>query len=171
MLAAWLGEGSASRLSAALRDASGLTYDASAAILKRRHARAFLACSPIAADRAGAGIRLFRETLEAARTGRPAVDELERARALRLARLDAAHDDAAGSADAWVEAIALGRPGPRLGERRAELEKVMADEVQALAAKVLRPDTIRWIVSGDPKVAALAVQESGLGRLGDPDRQ
>jgi len=165
VLVALLGEGSGSRLAAALRDGGGLTYDASATIVRRRHARAFLACSPLAADRAAQGIRLFREALEGVRAGRPTVEELERARAMLLARIDSVHDDAVGTTGAWVEAIVLGRGVPRRAGERAEIEKVTAEDVRALAAKVLAPDTIHWIASGDPKVAAPAVAETRLGGL------
>jgi zinc protease len=165
VLAAWLGEGSASRLAAVLRDGGGLTYEASAAVVRRRHARAFLACSALAADRAEAGVRLFRETLESARASPPTAAELERARSVLLARLEAAGDDAAGSADLWLEAIALGRPGPLLDREREALARVTASEVHQVARAVLRPDRIRWVFSGDPRVAAAAVGANRLGPL------
>jgi zinc protease len=165
VLTAVLGQGTQSRLSIALRDGSGLTYDAEADIVKRRHARALLACSRLRADRAGEGIRLFREVLAGARTTRPSREELERAKAIRLAELESASDDAAGIAERWEEAIAHGRSRPRLDEERAELERVTAEGVQALAQQVLRPETIRWILSGDPRAAAAAVEANQLGRL------
>jgi zinc protease len=165
LLAAVLGQGTQSRLSAALRDGSGLTYGAEAEIVKRRYARALLACSRLRADRAGEGIRLFREVLASARTTPPSREELERAKAIRLAELDAAYDDAAGIAEVWEEAIAQGRGHPRLDEERAELQSVTAEAVQALAQQVLRPETIRWILSGDPRAATAAVEANQLGTL------
>jgi hypothetical protein len=34
-----------------------------------------------------------------------------------------------------------------------------------MAATVLRPETLRWVLSGDPPAAARAVQASHLGKL------
>jgi zinc protease len=165
VLAALLGEGSGSRLAEALRERNGLTYGASAAIVRRRHARAFLACSPVAADRGELGVRIFRETLEAARRAPPIVEELERAKAVLIAELESAHDDAFGSAHLWLEATTTGAGRPRLEEERAEIERVSAEAVQRLARDVLRPEALRWIVSGDPRAAGRAVEANHLGRL------
>lgn len=165
VLAALLGQGTQSRLADALRERNGLTYGASASVVQRRFARAFLACSPIAADRGELGVRVFRETLEAARTTRPSAHELERAKAVRVATLEAMQEDAFGSAAAWLRAIATGSGHPRPELERAEIERVTAEGVQRLAREVLRPETLRWIVSGDPRAAARAVEANRLGRL------
>ena len=132
-------------------------------LVRRRHARAFVACSALAADRAGQGLRLFRETLEAARTRAPVAAEVARAKALRLAQLEGAWDDADRIAQTWREAIALGTPRPSLERRRAEIERVTVDDLARLAQEVLRPETIRWVVSGERLVAASATAANGLG--------
>jgi zinc protease len=165
VLAAALGEGMGSRLSLALREAPGLTYTAGAAVVRRRAASALVACAPIAADRAEEGLRLFRATLDGLRAAPLGEAELRRAKALRQASREEAADDLGRAADAWIEAIALRGGAPRLEQERAELERVTAEQVRRVAATVLRPDGLRWVLSGDPAVAARAVQANRLGRL------
>jgi predicted Zn-dependent peptidase len=65
----------------------------------------------------------------------------------------------------WLEALVRGQRRPRLAEERAAVAKVTAAEVQALARDVLRPETLRWVVSGAPRAAADAVQSARLGPL------
>lgn len=165
VLAAILGGGTRSRLALALREESALTYDARAEIVRRKAARALVACSALEARRAEEGIRLFRATLESLRERPPTSAELARAKGVRAGELEAAQDDARRAADAWVTAIALGERYPRPGQERAELERVTAADVQRLARGVLRAGTLRWIVSGDPGVAARAAAANGMGRL------
>lgn len=163
LLAAHLGEGPASRLAQALRD-GGHTYSVSAGVERRRHGRAFIACSPLAADRAGEGLRAFREALEAVRAAPPTAAELAHARGLVQGDLDASWDDAARIHAAWVDAVALGEDRPRPERRRTELAAVTADELWQVAREVLRPEAVRWVVSGEPAAAERAAQANGLGK-------
>jgi zinc protease len=165
VLAAMLGAGTGSRLGRALREERGLTYTADAEIVRRRAARALVACVPLAAARAEEGLRAFRDALEAVRTGMPGEEEVRRARACRIAWRDEVQDDALRLAGAWVDAIALRGGIPRPEQERAELERVRPEDVRRVAAAALRPETLRWILSGDPAVAARAVQANRLGRL------
>jgi predicted Zn-dependent peptidase len=163
VLAQVLGGGGSSRLAVALRERAGLSYAASATVVRRRHARALLACSPLAADRAGEGLRLFREALEAVRTGPITEAELARARAARLGELEATWDDLGGVAGAWLEAVALGDGLPHVERERAAVAAVTVEEVAGLARELLAPGALRWIVSGEPAVAARAAAANGLG--------
>lgn len=165
LLGALLGEGLGSRLMVALREERGLTYGAGAHLLRRQRARAFLACSALEAGQAAEGLQAFRRVLEEAGRSPPAPAELARARALRLAALESAGDDAAGVAGAWLRALALGQAAPRLAEERAALERASAAEVQRAAQALFAPGAVRWILSGDAKVAARAAEANGLGRL------
>jgi zinc protease len=165
LLATILGEGFEGRLVAVLREQNGLTYSAGVQVVRHRWARALLACSALAADRAEAGIRLFRETLDAAASAPPTDEEVRRAKAIRMAELEGAWDDAPSIAAAWLHALALGKARPRLAEERAELERIAPDEVRALARSVLTPAALRWIVSGEPRTAARAVDGNRLGTL------
>lgn len=165
VFAALLGGGGRSRLSLALREEGGFTYAAHAAIVRRRAARALVACAPLAAARAEEGLRAFRDALAAVRDRPPGPEELARAKAVRLAALDGGEEDAVREAEAWTEAIALGDPAPRGAREAAEIAATTGEDVRRVAAAALRPDGLRWILSGDPAVAARAVRANGLGRL------
>jgi zinc protease len=165
VLAAMLGEGTASRLGTVLRESNGLTYGASAQIVHRRHARALVACSALKGKEAPLGVELFRKVLERAQTAEPTPAELERAKAVRLSELETAYETALDASHTWVEAVAIGTGAPRLEQERAAIEKVTAAEVQKLARSVLSLKTVRWVVSGDKLVASRAIEATGVGRL------
>ncbi|MBI5546977.1 MAG: insulinase family protein [Deltaproteobacteria bacterium] len=165
VLAAVLGAGPHGRLAASLRERHRLTYDANAKIVRLRYARAFLACSRLNADRVEEGIRVFRETLASIEERAPEEAELARAKAQLHAELDAASEDVRGLAGLWLEAIVEGRGAPELERRRAEIEKVNAEDVQKLARRVLAPATLRWIFSGERSACSQAIEANGLGRL------
>ncbi len=165
VLAAILGQGPTSRLGQALRENNGLTYVVSASVVRLRFARALLICSPLRADQADRGVRLFRETLEAARLSPPSMDELRLAKAMQLASIENSLEGLGRIVGSWEEAIALGFGAPRPEQDRAELEKVTAEEVHRLARKVLAPEGIRWIFSGEQAFAAKAAEANGMGRL------
>lgn len=165
VLAALLGEGAESRLMAALRHERGLTYGAAAQVIRRQRARAFLACSALEAGRADEGLRTFRRVLEDAARVAPGAPELERARALRLAGLESAGEGVEPVAAAWIRALALGQSAPRLAQERSAIERVTAADVQRAATALLDAGGVRWILSGDARVAARAAQANGLGAL------
>jgi predicted Zn-dependent peptidase len=165
VLAAVIGRGSDSQLMVALRQERGLTYGASAQLLRRRRARAFLACSALEAARAEEGLQAFRQALLAARASPPAAEAVERARALLLADLEAGSDDVAQLAGSWVRALVRGHAAPRPAQERADLERVTAADVHRLARALLEPGSLRWILSGDARVAARAAEATGMGRL------
>src|SRR3989454_9984646 len=104
VLANTLGRGPASRLGATLRDRNGLTYWTSARVVRRRHARAFVAFPPLRADQADVGVRLFRDVLEQMREAPPTAQEMQRAKAVPLAELDAAYDDVLGTSQEGIRA-------------------------------------------------------------------
>lgn len=165
VLVAMLGHGMGSRLAAALREQHGLTYGVNAEIVRRRQASALIACSPLQADQAELGLRLFRGVLDGAREGLPGEDEVQRAKALRIGEIDSAYDDVSSTTRAWLFALTLGNGAPRLEQERAEIERVTAKDVQRLARSLLRPGTIRWVLSGDKQAATKAVQANALGKL------
>lgn len=168
VLAAALGAGTRSRLAVALREEGGHTYAAQARIVRRRAARALVACAALDATRAEEGLAAFRGALEVFRDAGPTDGELARARATCLADVDGADEDLGQEAAAWTEAIALGRGAPAPPEARREIASATAAEVRRIAATALRPDGIRWILSGEPAAAERAVRATRLGRLGAP---
>jgi predicted Zn-dependent peptidase len=165
VLTAILGEGFGSRLGLALREENGLTYGANAEIVRRRQASALIACSALHGDKGREGLQLFRAAFDRLRDTPPTDDEVRRAKALRLSELESSYDDVLTSTRTWMQALTLGYGAPRLEQERAGIEKVTARDVQRVAKAIFRARTIRWVVSGDRKVAAHAVESSGAGRL------
>ncbi|MCA1828809.1 MAG: insulinase family protein [Myxococcales bacterium] len=165
VLTAILGEGFGSRLGMALREENGLTYGANAEIVRRRQASALIACSALHGDKGREGLQLFRAAFERLRENPPADDEVRRAKALRLAEIESSYDDVLTSTRTWLKALTLGYGAPRLEQERAGIEKVTPKDVLRVAHAIFKPKTIRWVVSGDHKIAAQAVESSGAGKL------
>jgi zinc protease len=165
VLVAALGEGFESRLNLVLREKNGLTYGASAEIVRRRQASALIACSPLQGSRADLGVRLFRDVLESMRTKPVTDDEVRRAKAVLLAELESSWDDVTRVTHTWLTAIRLGNGTPRIDQERAEIESVTAKDVQKLARTLFRMETFRWVVSGERKAAEQAFETTGYGKL------
>ena len=164
VLTSILGEGFGSRLGMALREENGLTYGANAEIVRRRQASALIACSALHGDKGRQGLQLFRGAFESLRDKPPGEDEVRRAKALRLAEIESAYDDVVSSTRTWLKALTLGYGAPRLDQERAALERVTAKDVQKIARAIFKPKTIRWVVSGDRRIATQAV-EASAGKL------
>jgi len=160
-----LGKGMGSRLGRALREENGLTYGAWAEIVRRRQASALIACSALQGEKGEQGLRLFRGALTSLHDAPPTDDEVRRAKALQIAELESAWDDTGSITRTWLEALTLGSGVPHPEQERAALEKVTASDVQKLARTLLRPKTVRWMVSGDKSLATRAVEASGFGKL------
>lgn len=165
VLARLVAGGAGSRLGRAVREGSGLSYMADGGIIRRQHARSFLACAALAAAQGGRGVQVMRDALEAVRQGPVSDAEIERARAGRLAELETGWEDAERILQTWTEALVEGQPSPRPERQREELAAVTPAEVRALAQRVLAPSTLRWLLSGDRQAAARAAETNRLGRL------
>ncbi|MGC4117716.1 MAG: pitrilysin family protein [Myxococcales bacterium] len=166
LLTAILGDGVSSRLSVGLREAGGVAYAVDATILQRRHAQAFMSCAWLNAAQSERSLHAFRDALSSVGEHGATEQELVRAKAVHLARLASEADTAQGLSASWVEALSLGqaRP-PTLEERRAAVEAVTLEEIQRLAKKLLAPESVRWILSGEPEPALKAVEAAQLGKL------
>ncbi len=165
VLAAVLGETGTSRLSQVLRDEHGLSYQANAGVLRRKRARALMACARLQANRAEQAVGLFRKVLEEARAGPITEEEVRRAKASLIAETESGFDSAQSTAQVWLEAIAFGSGAPKVEERIAELEAVTAADVQNLARAALAPEGLRWVLSGEQAKVAAAVEGNHLGAL------
>jgi predicted Zn-dependent peptidase len=165
VLAALLGGGYRNRLMLSLREQGGLAYTASAGLVRRRHARALLACAAVAGDRAGEGLRRMRQVLAGLRTEPPTEEELARARALAVAEREASVENASAILDAWIGALVLGQTAPDPGRECAEIEHVTAADLQRVAREVFSSGSVLWILSGDRMAATAAADANELGPL------
>jgi zinc protease len=164
VLAAILGAGADGRLGASLREKHGLTYGASADILRRRYARVLLACTRIDSDRADTGIQLLLQALAELRGAPPRPEELARAKSILIGHLESGQDNVGASLSTWLTALDL-RDSTPVHERIAAIRAVTAEEVHGLAARALEPESIQIVLSGMPGAARAAVRANGLGRL------
>lgn len=155
------------RLGQTLREKSGLTYTASAAVLRYRSAQVLLACSGVVFTDTTAGLLLFKDALAALAAAPPQPAEVERAKAGLVTLRESALDDVSGAMEQWRRALLLGTPA---GAARyvAEVKAVTAEQVHALAARVLAADRVQWAVSGEVGPVTAAVKAAGLGRLVTP---
>jgi zinc protease len=152
------------RLSAALREERGLTYSASATLLRLRGARALLACRQLDAMETTAALGVFLGTLDELARKAPSEDEVETARAVLISENDASADEVAGILGLWGRAIALREP-ISLPERAAALRAVELRQVQALSQKVVRRELFQVVISGERARVEPAVKALKLGAL------
>lgn len=164
LLASVIGGGAGSRLGARLREGTGLSYEVSAGIVNRQHARAFLVCARVAAERGAEAVGEMRRVFEELRAAPPTEVELQCAKGRVLAGVESAGDSAPSLAAAWLEALSrgLGSP-PRPAGERQKIEQVDGAELQRLASKLLAPQGLRWIISGERAPALRAAQTNRLG--------
>lgn len=164
VLAAAVG-GVSGPLSRTLREEHGLTYDANAAILRRRYAQAFVACTRLRADAGGKGLQLMRDQFEELRRSGPSAEAIRRAKATLRAEALQADDTVQRSLPRW-QSIVVGAASDLSSSARLEaIERVSPEELRALSAQVFDPSTIRWLLSGERSRAVQAVEAAELGTL------
>lgn len=151
------------RLSQALREERGMTYDASAAVIRRRHARMLLACSALRTEDLREGVRTFAQAVEALRTSPPEAGEVEWAKALVASEVRASQAELASLVDSWTTALELGERGDTAPARLSAVEAVTGAEVKSAVDQLLLGAPIEWALSGDPEKVGPAVRGSELG--------
>ncbi|MCK6548025.1 insulinase family protein [Myxococcota bacterium] len=164
VLAAIVGRTADSRLERALREESALAYSSSATVIRRRHARAFFACTRVLSEQARDGLTKLVATLGDVVSRPPTGDEVERARAVLLGELDDEDDDLAGRLRAELDAVSHGAP-KRRGDKVDALGRVSIDDVQRLARTLLDPGSLQLLMAGEPGPARRAAEGTGLGRV------
>jgi zinc protease len=151
------------RLSQVLREERGLTYDASASVIRRRHARMLLACSALRTEDLREGVRTFAQAVEALRTSPPEAGEVEWAKALVAAEVHASQSELASLVQSWTTALELGERGATAPSRLSAVEAVTHAEVTSAVERLLLGPPIEWALSGDPEKVGPAVRGSELG--------
>ena len=163
VLAQILGGSLDSRLGTGLRMNSGLSYSFSASVLERRHARALVACTLVRTKDTAPALTVFKTELQRLASAPPSQAELERAKAQLLAVKGAANSSVQATVARWTRALAQGQNRP--ADTRAAIRDITVDTVHALAKKVLRTGTVRYVLGGTPSTAREAAQVAGLGRM------
>lgn len=164
VLAAIVGRTADSRLERALREETALAYSTSATVIRRRHARAFFACTRVLSGEARDGLTRLVATLGEVASRPPTGEELERARSVLLGEIDDEDDDLAGRLRAELDAVSRRAPRRR-GDKVDALGRVTLEDVQRLARTLLEPGALQLLMAGEPGPARRAAEGVGLGRV------
>lgn len=151
------------RLSQVLREEHGQTYDASASVIRRRHARMLLACSALRTEALREGVRSFAQAMEALRTSPPEAGEVEWAKALVAGEVRASQSELASLVQSWTTALELGERGATAPSTLSAVEAVTQAEVTSAVERLFLGTPIEWALSGDPEKVGPAVRGSELG--------
>ncbi len=151
------------RLSQVLREEHGLTYGASASVIRRRHARMLLACSALRTEDLHQGVRTFAQAVEALRTSPLEAGEVEWAKALVAAEVRASQSELASLVQGWTTALELGERSATAPSRLSAVEAVTSAEVKSAVDRLFLGTPIEWALSGDPEKVGPAVRGSELG--------
>ena len=103
-------------------------------------------------------------TLEQLRTAPPTQAEVDRAKAVLIARARASNDDVASSIARWLTALELG-DDVSIANQVASIDRVSAVEVKALAEKALQLDSLQMVFSGDALKIEGAIRANHLGKV------
>ena len=162
VLAELLGGGSAGgRLTEVMREAHGFAYSAQATIVRRRHAQAFLACTRVDPDETARALAAWFQVLEAARLEPPSEEALARAKRTRIAALELERADVRSATRALLTEHDL-RPHPSLSARIEAVRAVTAREVWEAAQRVLAPEGLQLLLSGERHQATRGLRQAGL---------
>ncbi len=163
VLAHILGGGINGRFAHSLRGVHGLSYSAWASIVRRRHARALLACTRVPPKSTTQALTLFVAFLKEAQKVPPTPDELARAKAQIIAQVVTQQQSVGQTVGTWMEATQLGRAphGPRYVKA---IQAVTIEDIHRLAKRVLSIKHMQLLLSGPKHLAAQAVRKNRLGR-------
>jgi zinc protease len=162
VLAAMLGESSGGRLGHELRGKNGLSYYAHASIVRMRAARSIFACTRVRPEDATLALSLFTETIHRFRGQPQDAHELDRAKALLIAKIEQRNESTQQAMYAAMESAQL-RSFSTDAEQIAAIRAVSAGEIAELARTVLDKNTLRILLAGEPKHAKKAISENNLG--------
>ena len=152
-----LDDGMSTRLHYTLADQKGLAYSIHAAIEPLADASLFEITGATANGKVPALVRELLALLDGLRRGEVTPDELAKARVRYRYETLASLDDAAAMAG-WFGGTALYYQPPALGERLAQIERVVVEDVVRVARDVLAPDNLAIAAVG-------ALSRARLGEL------
>jgi zinc protease len=155
------------RLSNVVREQLNIAYSVEAFMLRRRKARSLIACAQVRSSRTTDGLTALVKELDRSATTPPTPDELDRARKGLVASYQASLDDSRSIVASWHRSITLQQP-VAIADAVSGLQQATAEDIGALAAKVLKPDLFQWVLSGDPASISAAVAVNKLGKTKTP---
>ena len=159
-----LGGLSSSRINMNLREDKSWAYGAFSLLLDARGNRPFLVYAPVQADRTGDAIGELLSELNGIIGDRPASpEEVARVRDTRVRSLPGRWETNDAVSASLVEMVTYNLPDDYWQGYSERLMAVDADAVAAVADRLVRPDSLIWVVIGDAEQIDAQLQDLGLG--------
>ena len=166
MANAVLGGDFTSRLNMNLREDKSWAYGASSGAGGAVGERTWTASASVQIDRTAESMReILNEITTLSNGSRPAQpEELDRMKAIQIRSLPGAYESAGAVMNAIAGIVRYDRPDDYVLKRKAEVEGLTLQQVQA-AAGTLNPNALTWVVVGDLKQIEAPVRALNLGKV------
>lgn len=142
--------GFSSRLMTEVREKRGLTYGIGSYLLPMDHAELYLGQFASANERVAEAIEVVRAEWARAAAEGVTADELDRAKTYLTGAYPLRFDGNATIAGILAGMQAEGLPIDYVETRNAQVEAVTLEDVRRVAARVLRPEALTFVVVGSP---------------------
>lgn len=142
--------GYSSRLMTEVREKRGLTYGIGSYLVPMDHAELYLGQFASANERVAEAIEVVRAEWARAAAEGVTAEELEKAKTYLTGSYPLRFDGNANIAGILSGMQAEGLPIDYVETRNAQIEAVTLEEVKRVAARVLRPDELTFVVVGSP---------------------
>ncbi len=154
------------RLNMNLREDKHWSYGARSGAGGALGQRLWTAAAPVQIDKTAESLaEMQREISEYASGKRPAsTEEVEGMEKIMTLSLPGAYETASAVMSTIASNVLYGRPDDYVFQRKAEIEAMTAEQVNA-AAKVLNPEELTWVIVGDLKQTEAPVRALNVGDI------
>ncbi len=161
-----LGGSFVSRINMNLREDKGWSYGADTVVFDTQAQRPFLAIAPVQADRTAESMReIQREIAEYAGARGPTAEEVAASKRRSTLTLPGRWETSRAVARDIAELVRFGLPDDYWTSYAELVGALDAEDVNAVAKRVLAPDRLTWVVVGDLDVIEAGVRALGLGEV------
>jgi zinc protease len=163
VLASTLGGGFTSRLVQRLREQLGITYGARAGMSYRVAPGPFVISTAIVTPETGKGLTEINKMLDDLATVDVPADELEKSKQNLIRALPAMFETNSATASAFADLVLFGLPDNWYASYAANIRKVTAKHVKAVAKAVVPSGKLVVAIVGDMSKVRADVDKLGLG--------
>ncbi|MDR3417782.1 MAG: pitrilysin family protein [Nevskia sp.] len=155
-----------SRLNLNLREARHWAYGASSNLQEARGPQIYLAASNVERSHTAEGLREMRKELTDIVGPRPLTPaEVEAAKQAEVRSLPGAFESLGGVSGAIDHLIEYGLPDDYWNQYVPRVEALAPAQLQAAAAKMVKPDELTWVVVGDLAHVEAALRALNVGEV------
>ncbi|WGW04033.1 M16 family metallopeptidase [Tropicibacter oceani] len=144
------GGGFEARLMNEVREKRGLTYGVYSYLVPKDHAELYLGRVASANDRIGEAVEVIRDVWDGVARDGVTQDELDRAKTYLTGGYPLRFDGNGQIANILVGMQTEGLDPDYVNTRNAQIEAVTLEDVKRVAARVLKPDALHFVVVGQP---------------------